>query len=280
MKKFFKFATYSFLLAAVGLVSCSDDNDGPDGPGSTPATPSAGNVFTEATPSEIDGYKFTTNDKGQVTRIKDEYEEITIEYGTFTRATEYQAKATFKYEGEEESVAYLQFNNQGFISYALQIYDGDENDTDTWKFEYNSDGRMTSLKRSEGGDDFTISYKDGDITKVTQVDEDGDSQTSTLSYVNDAHKTPVANKANVMLFDAAFDIDMDEMAILYYAGLLGKGTKNIPMKRVDTWDEGESTGETVYTFFWEFNSNNLPTKFWSQYGDSSSKEYEVEFSWK
>lgn len=279
MKIFFKLASFGCLVMSLGFVACSDDNDGPDGPGNTPATPSVDNVFTEATPSVIDGYQFTTNDKGQVTNIKDQWDDITIEYGTFTRATEFQAKATFKYEGEVESVIYLQFNNQGFITYALQVYDeGDEDDT--WKFEYNADGRMTAMQRSEGDDKYTMTYADGDITKVTWIDEDGDSSTITFSYTNDTQKTPVANKANVMLFDEAFHIDMDEMGVLYYAGLLGKGTKNLPMKSEKKWEEGDSTGESTYTFFWEFNSNNLPTKFWSQYGDSSYINDEVDFSWK
>ena len=281
MKHLFRFASYGCLVASMALVACSDDNDTPDNPGgsNTPSVPSVDNVFTEAAPATIDGYQFTTNDKGQVTNIKDQWEDITIEYGTFTftRAEEkFQAKATFKYEGEVESVVYLQFNNQGFISYALQDY-VDADDTDTWKFGYNNAGQMTSLQRSEGGDDFTMTYTDGDLTKVVWKDEDGDTDVITISYTNDTHKTPVANKANVMLFDETFDIDMDEMSILYYAGLLGKATKNLPMKLVASWSDGD---ESTYTFFWEFDSNNLPTKFWSQYNDNDYKDSEVDFSWK
>ena len=80
-----------------------------------------------------------------------------------------------------------------------------------------------------------------------------------------------------MLFDETFDIDMDEMSILYYAGLLGKATKNLPMKLVASWSDGD---ESSYTFFWEFDSNSLPTKFWSQYNDNDYKDSEVDFSWK
>ena len=280
MNKLFRFAAYGCIVASMGLVSCSDDNDGPDSPdNTTPVTPSASNVFTEATPSNVDGYQFSTNDKGQVTNIKDEWNDITIEYGTFTRATEFQAMATFKYEGEIESVVYLQFNNKGFISYALQEY-ADDNDTDTWSFEYNADGQLTSLQRSEGNDKYTMTYVDGDLTKVISSEEDGDSSVSDIYYTNDTFKTPVANKANVMLFDETFFIDMDEMSVLYYAGLLGKGTKNLPMRLVEKWSEGGSTGESTYTFYWEFGSKDLPTKFWSQYGDNDYKDGEVDFSWK
>lgn len=261
----------------MALVSCSDDDDTPDVPNN--ATPSVDNVFTEATPSVIDGYQFTTNDKGQVTNIKDQWDDITIEYGKFTRATEFQAKATYKYEGEIESVIYLQFNNKGFISYALQVYEEEGSEDDTWKFEYNNANQLTRMVRSEGDETYSMTYTDGDITKVTMEESDGDKSVTSIYYTNDTFKTPVANKANVMLFDEAFAIDMDEMAVLYYAGLLGNGTKNLPMKLVDTWSEGDSTGESTYTFFWEF-SNDLPTKFWSQYGDSDYKDSEVDFSWK
>ena len=72
-----------------------------------------------------------------------------------------------------------------------------------------------------------------------------------------------------MLFDDMFEIDMDEMGIAYYAGLLGKSTKDLPMG----CDYGD--GE-VDNYNWTFDSNNNPTKFWC--GD-----YEwdaVTFSWK
>lgn len=89
--------------------------------------------------------------------------------------------------------------------------------------------RLTRLKRSEGGDSFSITYTNGDISKVVQVDEDGDKDVYNIRYTNDEYKNVVANKGCIMLFDDFFGIDMDEMGMAYFAGLLGKATKNLPM---------------------------------------------------
>lgn len=64
-----------------------------------------------------------------------------------------------------------------------------------------------------------------------------------------------------MLFDNAFDVDMDEMEIAYYAGLLGKATKNLPMGSTYTGKEGGSTYTDEETYHWVFNADNLPIKF-------------------
>ena len=280
MNNLFRFASLGCVVASMALVSCSDNDDAPETP-NTPVAPSMGNVFTQGTPMEVDGYKLTVNDKNQVTNLKDEWNDITIEYGTFPRATDFQAKATYKYEGREESEIYLQLNNQGFVTYALQVYADAEEGEDTWKFEYNADGRMTRLQRSEGNDEYTMTYTDGDITKVSHSEDDGDSWVATISYTNDTQKTPIANKGNVMLFDEAFSVDMDEMSILYYAGLLGNGTKNLPMKKVVEWTEGDSSGVSTYTYFWELlKDKDLPTAFWSTRDDSDWKEDEISFTWK
>jgi len=61
-----------------------------------------------------------------------------------------------------------------------------------------------------------------------------------------------------MLFDATLGIDMDEMKYAYYAGLLGKATKNLPKSNVD--EEGETT-----TFTWTLNDSGLPTKMTDGY---------------
>ena len=272
------------MAASVVFVSCSDDKDEPVNPVPVPdvteaVTPAQGNVFSAAIPNAIDGYQMTTNDKGQVTSIKSTEQEISIEYGTFSRA-EYQAKATFRYNGQVEYEIYLQFNAQGFIASALQVYTDDDEADDTWSFEYNAAGQMTGMHRSEGDENYVITYTDGNITNVLRTEEDGDRSDYTISYTNETFTAPVVNTANIMLFDESFDIDMDEMSMLYFAGLLGQGTKNLPMQISHVGYEGGDRYEYGRVFFWEFNSDNLPIKFWSQESGSSYNYDELEFSWK
>lgn len=254
-------------VAALSLTACSDDdNDEPDVPGvANPGQPSVDNVFSQGLPAEMDGYTFTTNDKGQVTKIEDDWDVVTFEYGTFSRATTYQVvmKSRDKNYPDEGYDIYMQLNERGFVSYALQVYLDDEDEPDTWRFEYNAAGQLTSLKRSESEDDFTITYNSaGDIIKVVQIDEDKEPDVYEFVYTNDTYKTPVANKGNLMLFDEFFEIDMDEMGVAYFAGLLGRSTTNLPMGYTNVWmnDNKPETDNEVYN--WEFNAENLPVKFW------------------
>lgn len=264
MNKLIKLTSIGFVALAFVATSCSDgDNDEPKP--NKPVEPSIENVFSEGVPAQVGEAKITTNEKGQVTKIVDGPDVITFEYGKFSRATEFNAKMTISdpQYPKDGSEFYLQLNAQGFITYALQVYLDAEEGEDTWKFEYNADGQLTRLKRSEGGDDFKITYTAGDITKVVQDDEDGDHCEYTISYTNADFKSVVANKGNVMLFDDFFHIDMDEMGIAYFAGLLGKSTKNLPMGFIEKYTEGDSTDTYSGTYHWVFNNSNLPTKFYS-----------------
>lgn len=256
--KTFKFLTPAAitLLAGGMLQSCSDD-DGPKGPANA-GEPTTENVFAQGLPSSVDGATFTTNEKGQLTKIADGATNITFEYGTFSPARSRNFTVLMKerdaYYPEEGSDIYMEINKQGFVSYAYQVYlNPEEDEADEWWFEYNNDGQLTRLRRSEGGDDFKITYSNGDITKVTQIDEDGDRTECVINYTNSEYRNPVANKGCIMLFDDFFQVDMDEMGIVYFAGLLGKATKNLPMGYTD-YEEEE-------TYHWVFNADNLPTEF-------------------
>lgn len=272
MNQLIKLASLGLVASSMFMVSCSDD-DGPKGP----VEPSVDNVFSQGLPASVDGATFTTNEKGQLTKITDGNDVITFEYGTFSRATQFNAlmKVRDSEYPQEGSDFYMQLNDKGFVTYAVQVY-LDGSDDDTWKFEYNSDGQLTRLQRSEGGDDFKITYVNGDITKVAQDEEDGDHREYTFSYVNTEFKTPVANKANLMVFDDFFHIDMDEMGVAYYAGLLGKSTKNLPMGYDEKGVEGGSSYTYSGVYHWTFNADKLPVKFWE-----NEQEFDaITFSWK
>ena len=137
---------------------------------------------------------------------------------------------------------------------------------------------MTRIRRSENENDVRITYADGNISKYIETWEgDDEREEYTIKYTNVKFKTPVANKGNLMMFDEFFDIDMDEMGIAYFAGLLGKSTKNLPMGY--TWSDIESDNSVSSTgsdnFNWDFNSQDLPTKFWKD-----NYEYEATtFTW-
>lgn len=89
----------------------------------------------------------------------------------------------------------------------------------------------------------------------------------TIKYTDATVTTPIVNKGCIMMFDECFGIDMDELQIAYYAGLLGKATKNLPVANDDN------------TFTWTLNSNGLPTQLKSVYG-SYPDNYDIyTFGW-
>lgn len=253
MNKYIKLTSIALVGCSLAFVSCSDDNDEPDL--GTNGEPTTENVFTAGVPASVGGATITTNEKGQVTKITDGYDVITFEYGVFNPSRASSYTVCMNVDGDK---IYMQLNKMGFVEHALQVYEDYEDGTDTWDFEYNNDGQLARLQRSENGDDFKITYTNGDITKVNQIDEDNYSSEYTIVYTNNKYTSTVANKGCIMQFDDFFGIDMDEMGFAYYAGLLGKATKNLPIGYTEKDDEGTWS----YSFNWEFNGNGFPTKFW------------------
>lgn len=286
MKFNFKYVAAALVVAAgCAFVSCDDDDpevpvapetpETPEEP-ETPGEPSIDNVLPEGLPVSYDGATFTTNDKGQLTKIVEGSTTTTFEYGSFTPSrAEHNYTVLMKerdsYSANDGWDMYMQLNKYGFVEYAYQVYVDPDMETDEWWFEYNADGQLTRLKRTEGGDDFTLTYVNGDITKVNQKDEDGDGSEYTISYTNSEYSTVVPNKGGIMLFDDFFQVDMDEMNAAYFAGMLGKATKNLPMGYVEKDGADTYTG----TYHWEFNADKLPTKFWE--GDATYNT--VSFAW-
>lgn len=279
MKAFKKLAVvFTVSALCLGFSACSDDdeNDGPVVPGST-----VSEVFPEGLPTSFDGNTITKNSQGQVVKISDnDGTEVTFEYVTSRADVKaYDVLMTLYEDGKKDCDFKIRLNNRGFAEYALQTsIDSYDNSTytDEWYFSYNGDGRLTQLKRSEGADEGLfevddIIYAGGNIIRVNHTDGESDSENDIAEIAYDS--TPVVNKGGIMLFDECFGIDMDEFAVAYYAGLLGKATKNLPAKRTYSADE-------YYTFAWTLNNAGLPTllKTTEHYG-SSSYDDEITFNW-
>ncbi len=281
--KFFA-ALLSLGVAMIGFTSCSDDNDGPVGPIDSDHV---AEVFPAGLPKSVDGADIKTDAQGRVTEILSVYQEgsynettkVVFDYSPVSRAN-YDMTMSLYDNDELDAIFYIQLNEDGYIKHALEVYaDDEDNDEDTWDFEYNADGQLKSMIRSEGNEVTTITYTDGNITKVATLDRDDKSVDETIIlYVNDDVKTPIANKGGIMLFDDCFDIDMDEMDVAYYAGLLGKATKSLPLRNESL--EEMYPGQTyIYfnNFTWTLNANGLPT---SMVGKNSYEDVDnVHFTW-
>lgn len=293
MYRFFKFLALGLVpVISLSLASCGDDSNEPAAtPTPDPIPPTTAikvdprSVFTHGLPLQVCDMRITQNTEGLVTKIVDEENITTFDYRGSSEARSRDAvnipadyDMTFVVKSEdpddsEEFTYYAKLTEQGFIKYAYQVTteDGEDPAVDEWWFKYNELGQMTEMKRSEGDNEVTtiIYNAAGDITTVKVKDDiDGEKETTTILYTDDAHTTPVDNTSGMMLYDYTFRIDMDEMAPAYFAGLLGKGTAHLPLSAKSVYATDEGTWHSSYTYSWDLSASGMPIKF------TSVQEYE------
>lgn len=176
------------------------------------------------------GYSTTKyNTDGLLTEVSSSYSNITFEYTSQSNVK--MSVNDLEYPKDSYTVKF-EIGSNGFATKALQTYS--DNTTDTWEFGYNSDGQLNNMKRSEGGNEITvITYENGNITGIKMQSNDVTEGilTTKIDYASQTYPKGIENKGCIMLFDITFGIDMDEMGVAYYAGLLGHPTKNLPLKK-------------------------------------------------
>ncbi|MDE7145805.1 MAG: DUF4595 domain-containing protein [Duncaniella sp.] len=269
------------IASCVGFVSCSDDDkDGPDGGGGNEemvVNPSK--VFTAGVPKQVGAMSVVTDAKGLISSMSSAEDgvKIVFSYPVMSRSESYDVVMDVDDEGDKTSFNML-LNDMGFARYCKQIES--DGDIEEWWFEYNADGRLIKMKRSEGGNEVTeITYQNGNISKVRmRSEDDGDGGDYAIGY----RSSMIENKGCIMLFDETFGIDMDEMKYAYFAGLLGKATKNMPESNAYTrFDPDGEPYEWNKTFKWSMNSDNLPVMLTTQTTDEwGPEEPEIfEFKW-
>lgn len=260
-----KTITIALLTAAVigatsFFSSCSNKNDDdriiegwPD-----PVTIDLSKVFTNGMPKEADSMTIQTDDRGLVTSIKTKDETVSFKYNnTKTRAIVIP-NVFMKVERNGKATVYVMYlNNNGFVR-GCMIEQKENTKEDTWRFTYNDNDQLINIIHS--ADDYkkiTLTYKDSNISEIetkTIVSQTTTRKKDTckVAYTSTATPTPIVNKGNIMLFNTTFGIDIGAMKYAYYAGLLGKATKNLPLQLIDK--NGNKNN-----FTWTVNSNGFPT---------------------
>ena len=207
-----------------------------------------GKVFTGKLLKEMDGDSFVY-ENGYLTQITNGKETITFNYNYATGADGPDVYVTMRGDGDDDFAITL--NEQGFAEKIVQTshdYYGESVYTKT--FEYDADGHVTALKDDRNGRDYTLTWTDGDLTKVSYVSERGN-----VSYYDYAYGSGL-NSNGIMMYYRMFSVDLDEVELIYYAGLLGKAPRHLLAS--ETSDEGNVT-----TYTWTDNSFTMT-------GDSGS----------
>ena len=254
MKKLKFLATgLACMTLLAGFSSCSDDDD------SAGDTIDTGAVFTGGWPKSAPGiYSITRNAEGLVTAMETDGGDVTFEYHNIKTRADGGAYVlmTLEYEGEKEYEAKLTLGGNGFVTRAEGTeYLEDYTDPDNWSFGYNSDGQLNYVRHTSTDEDeeTRITHSGGDITQVTETDNEGDGgYTFSFSYTSDEVTTPIENRSGIMLYDGIFEVDLDQMSVLYFAGLLGKATKHLPVSEYD------QDADETYRFEWNINNAGLP----------------------
>ena len=238
------------LLSCVGMVSCGDDESFIVGKPS--------NIFSNVSPKIVGKYSIYYDEQGRVSMVTERgeytFRKAIFDYSPADRDCDVRIDIAEENYGEMICL-HVSLNKNGYAEYVSEIEDN-RIDQD-WKFEYNSNGQLIKMVRSEGGSETTtVTYQEGDITKVERKSKFNDSGTnSTIEYGTEK----IENKGGVMLFDEMLCIDMDEMGFAYFAGLLGRPTSHLPQsnKSID-YSSGGYKITTYKSFSWSLDANRLP----------------------
>ena len=238
------------LLSCVGMVSCGDDD--------TFIVGKPSNIFSNVSPKIVGKYSIYYDEQGRVSMVTERgeytFRKAFFDYSPADRDCDVRIDITEENYGEMISL-HVSLNKNGYAEYVSEIEDNriDED----WKFEYNSNGQLIKMVRSEGGSETTtVTYQEGDITEVVQESKFDDCSTSsTIEYGTEK----IENKGGVMLFDEMLCIDMDEMGLAYFAGLLGKPTSHLPQSNKSVgYSSGGYKITTYKSFSWSLDANRLP----------------------
>ena len=275
-----KTITIALLTAAVigatsFFSSCSNKNDDdsdwiidrwPD-----PVTINLSKVFTNGTPKEVDSMTIQTDERGLVTSIKTKDEMVSFKYiHTKTRAI-VVPNVIMKVERNGKATVYIMYlNKNGFVRRCV-IEQKENTKEDRWRFTYNDNDQLINIIHSaDDYKEFTLTHKDSNIAEIetkTIVSQTTTRKKDTckVAYTSTATPAPIVNKGNIMLFNTTFGIDIGAMKYAYYAGLLGKATKNLPVQLIN-----KSSNKTNFT--WTVNSNGFPTAM-------TSGSHQYKFVW-
>lgn len=250
------------ITAAVTLTACGEKKDSPnnleDEKGKITANPAR--VFVNGMPKNMGGFVLNKNAKGQITSIynKAEKENIAFEYRSNVLGTTAEPNVLMNVNSDgDKSIYKLFLNEHGYAKYCDEIeYEKDGTPkVKTWTFEYNSDKQLVKAIKTEGGfkTAYTLSYDGGNVVKSSTLSQKENKEIDNyeIHYTSKKVTSPIANKGCLMLFDLAFGVDIDNLQFAYFAGILGKATKHLPIYNVDVDSDKTS-------FDWTLNEAGFP----------------------
>lgn len=187
------------------------------------------NVFTGKLLKEMNGDRFVY-ENGFLTQIVKSYETITFRYNYITNPGAGLPDVQVM-DGDEVEYE-VELNEQGF---AERVYGLKHDDTSI--FTYDGEGHVTAIDDGREGRMYTLVWEDGNLVRMSYTHKSDGRPGNDCSYEYDGQ----ANTNNIMLYYKIFSVDLDEIQNLYYAGLLGKSTAQLPVREIDIDDNSTNT---------------------------------------
>ena len=288
MRKLFQLALMVTLTAGIAMMtSCSKDNsDEPEQRMVNGTDINPRNVFPLGLPKKISEIVLTLNEKGQLVQFSEpkSNDRATFEYKDVALGSTQAPQVILTETDEPDKHVYeLYLNQDGFVTHAKEtrysniVTHAKETRYSnnhivgkaTWDFAYNADNQLKDVKCSADKKHIVLEYQNGNVVKTTTTTAGKPTEVTTITYAT-ASTRPIENKTGVMLFAATLDADFDNLEVAYYAGLLGKPSKNLPL-------QSEKSGDKA-TFKWTLDGNGNPTALNHSFSNSSER-FQISFTW-
>lgn len=276
MRKLFQLALMVTLTVGTTMMaSCSKDNsDEPEQKMVNGTDVNPRNVFPLGLPKKISELVLTLNEKGQLIQLAEpnDDERITFEYKDVALGSTQAPQVILTETDEPDKHVYeLYLNRDGFVTHAKETHYRNDHIAGkaTWDLAYNADNQLKDAKCSTDKKHIVLEYQNGNVVKTTTTTVGKPTEVTTITYAT-ASTRPIENKTGVMLFGATLDADLDYIEAAYYAGLLGKPSKNLPLQSEKSGDKATSK--------WTLDSNGYPTAL-NQSFSNPSERYQTSFTW-
>ena len=276
MRKLFQLALMVTLTVGTTMMaSCSKDNsDEPEQKMVNGTDINPRNVFPLGLPKKISEIVLTLNEKGQLVQFSEpnSNDRATFEYKDVALGSTQAPQVILTETDEPDKHVYeLYLNRDGFVTHAKETRYSNNHSVGkaTWDFAYNADNPLKDVKCSADKKHIVLEYQNGNVVKTTTTTVVKPTEVTTITYAT-ASIRPIENKTGVMLFATTLDADFDNLEVAYYAGLLGKPSKNLPL-------QSEKSGDKA-TFKWTLDGNGNPTALNHSFSNSSER-FQISFTW-
>lgn len=194
------------------------------------------NVFTGKLFKIVDDDRFVY-ENGFLTQIIKSYETITFRYNYLTNPGAGLPDVQVM-DGDEVEYE-VELNAQGFAERVHGMAYGDVS-----TFTYDADGHITAIDDGREGRLYKMEWQDGNLVRVSYTHKSDGRPGDDNRYEYGEQD----NTNNLMFYYKTFGIDLDEIQDLYYAGLLGKATAQLPASEISL------DGGSNHTFTWTAGS--------------------------